>query len=145
MKTKQKYNNNCQQENKFFVVKKKTNAHYYTHKLNPKDSIVQFLFTSDVHFGLVKEKFQGKQRVSANDVNLAMVKVMNQFKNIDALVITGDIANRMEGDVQTAAKSWSEFEKVFIDSLHLKNRNNQKSKLWQRLFFTQTKSGKTDV
>ncbi len=113
-----------------FLSFQKTNAHYYTHKLNPKDSIVQFLFTSDVHFGLVKEKFQGKQRVSANDVNLAMVKVMNQFKNIDALVITGDIANRMEGDVQTAAKSWSEFEKVFIDSLHLKNRNNQKSKLW---------------
>lgn len=107
-----------------------TNAHYFTHKLKSKDSIVQFLFTSDLHFGLVKEKFQAKQQVSAYDVNLAMVKVMNQFKNIDALIITGDIANRMEGGVQTATKSWSEFEKVFIDSLHLKNRYNQKSKLW---------------
>ena len=112
-----------------------------------KDSIIQFIFTSDVHFGLVKDKFQGKTNVTAFDVNLAMVRVMNQLKNkklpndngvnanyqmegIDALVITGDIANRMEYGVQTATKSWAEFKTVFIDSLHMLNAKNIKSKLW---------------
>jgi len=112
-----------------------------------KDSVIQFIFTSDVHFGLVKDKFQGKTNVTAFDVNLAMVSVMNHIggskfpndngeqsnkfiKGIDALVITGDIANRMEYGVQTATKSWAEFKTVFIDSLHILNAKNKKSKLW---------------
>jgi hypothetical protein len=115
--------------------------------LSVKDSIVHFIFTSDVHFGLTKNTFRSKVNVPAIEVNKAMVQAINLLKGqkipndngvfanqiingFDATIITGDIANRMEGDVQTAAKSWSDFEKVFIDSLHLKNRYNQKSKLW---------------
>lgn len=95
-----------------------------------KDSIIQFLFTSDVHFGLVKDKFRGKEKVAAYEVNLAMAREMNKFKNIDALVITGDIANRMEAGVQSATQSWKEFTTVFIDSLNIKKANNQKSDLF---------------
>jgi hypothetical protein len=50
---------------------------------------------------------------------------------MDALVITGDIANRMEVGIQTATKSWAEFKTVFIDSLHLLKANtNAKATLF---------------
>lgn len=105
-----------------------------------KDSIVQFIFTSDIHFGLTKTQFRNEQNVSAAVVNKAMVEVMNQMPNaylpndngveagkkitgMDALVITGDIANRMEGGVQSATASWAEFKAVYLNGLHLKKRN----------------------
>ena len=111
------------------------------------DSIIHFIFTSDVHFGLEKEKFRNKEDVSAFEVNKAMVQVMNllpNFKlpkdngvqqnnlieNIDALVITGDIANRMEKGVQTATKSWSEFKEVYINSLHLRQKDGYQTPIW---------------
>jgi hypothetical protein len=114
---------------------------------NKNDSIVHFIFTSDVHFGLSKEKFRGNSNVSALEVNKAMVQVMNQLtgqripmdngvqsnhiiNGVDALVITGDIANRMEGGVQSATKSWEEFETIFIDSLHILTNKKTKSNLF---------------
>jgi len=112
-----------------------------------KDSIVQFIFTSDVHFGLTKNTFQSKTNVAAFEVNKAMVKSLNQLqgqvipndngvnanqiiKGFDAAIITGDIANRMEDGVQSATKSWEEFKKVYVDSLQLTKANNQKSNLF---------------
>ena len=112
-----------------------------------KDSIVQFIFTSDVHFGLFKNTFRGKTNVSAFEVNKAMVHSMNQLKNqkfpndngvlanqiikgIDATIITGDIANRMEEGVQSASKSWEEFKTVFIDSLQITKPNKSKANLF---------------
>jgi len=116
-------------------------------KLSLKDSIVQFIFTSDVHFGLAKNTFQNKTNVAALEVNKAMVKSMNQLqgqvipndngvnanqviKGFDAAIITGDIANRMEDGVQSATKSWEEFKQVYIDSLQITNANNKKSNLF---------------
>ena len=101
-----------------------------------KDSTINFIFTSDVHFGLIKEEFRGKQKVPAIEINKAMVQAMNQisanqqnFGGIDALIITGDIANRMENGVQTATKSWNQFKEVFIDSNHMQKANGTKSDL----------------
>lgn len=111
-----------------------------------KDSIINFIFTSDVHFGLTKDYFRGKENVSARDVDMAMMQVMNNLYTsklpadkgvlenkviggIDALVITGDIANRMEKGVQTASASWKQFQEVFIDSNRLHNANGTKSEL----------------
>ena len=116
-------------------------------KLPLKDSIVQFIFTSDVHFGLTKNSFRGKSNISALEVNKAMVKSMNQLKGqfipndngvyanqvikgLDALVITGDIANRMEDGIQSATKSWEEFKIAFLDSLYITQSNNIKSNLF---------------
>ena len=112
-----------------------------------KDSIIQFLFTSDVHFGLVKDKFRGRVNVSAFEVNKVMAGVMNhmngkylpndsgvqanqRIQGIDALVITGDIANRMENGVQSATQSWNEFKTVYVDSLVLQKSNHTKSDLY---------------
>ena len=112
-----------------------------------KDSIIHFIFTSDVHFGLTKEHFRNQEDVAAVEVNKAMVQVMNQLpsiqlpkdngvqqnklvQGIDAVVITGDIANRMENGIQTATESWKQFTTIFIDSLHLKKRDGLKTDLW---------------
>lgn len=38
-----------------------------------KDSVINFIFTSDVHFGLTKEEFRGKEKVPALEINKAMV------------------------------------------------------------------------
>jgi len=111
------------------------------------DSIIHFVFTSDVHFGLQKEHFRNNEKVSALEVNKAMVQAMNQLpfaqfpddkgvqqnrlvKGIDALIITGDIANRMEGGIQSATESWKQFKTIFIDSLHLKNQYGSNTDLW---------------
>ena len=112
-----------------------------------KDSIVQFIFTSDVHFGLKKEKFQNKTKVSAFEVNNAMAYNMSHIvgnilpkdngigeneiiKGIDALVITGDITNRMENGVQAATQSWEEFKTVYIKNLHLKKSDQKEADLF---------------
>jgi len=101
-----------------------------------KDSTINFIFTSDVHFGLFKDQFRGKVNIPAKEVDMAMMQVMNQISDnrsivdgIDALVITGDIANRMEKGVQSATASWKQFEEVFIDNNHLKKANGAKSEL----------------
>ena len=98
---------------------------------------VQFLFTSDVHFGLTKKIFRGAQNVSAADVNAAMIRVMNRLPalrfpadggvrsskpvgDFSALVITGDIANREEDGIQPAAASWKQFIGDYQGLLQLK-------------------------
>jgi hypothetical protein len=115
--------------------------------LSVKDSIVHFIFTSDVHFGLTKNNFRGKANVPAFEVNKAMVQAMNLLKGqkipndngvfsneiingFDATIITGDIANRMEEGVQSATKSWNEFKTVFLDSLQITSADNLKTNLF---------------
>ncbi|MEI7588368.1 MAG: metallophosphoesterase [Chitinophagia bacterium] len=106
-------------------------------KAQMNDSIINFLFTSDVHFGLTKEQFRGKENVPAKEVDMSMMQIMNQMTassspktGIDALVITGDIANRMEKGIQSATASWNQFKEVFIDNNHLIKSNGTKSELW---------------
>jgi len=111
-----------------------------------KDSIIQFVFTSDVHFGLTKDNFRGQKNVSAAAVNKAMADEINQLnsktfpldngvqsnksiKYLDAIIITGDIANRMENGVQSATKSWNEFSAIFVDGLKIKKNSTEKSDL----------------
>jgi len=111
-----------------------------------KDRIIHFIFTSDLHFGLTKDKFKSNHKVSAYEVNKALAGVMQHLvgqkipsdsgvqssqiiNGIEALVITGDIANRMEDGIQSATKSWEEFKKVYIDSLKIKQANHKKTQL----------------
>ena len=42
------------------------------------DSIIQFVFCSDLHFGLTKPVFRNKVNVSAAEVNDAMLTKMNE-------------------------------------------------------------------
>ena len=110
------------------------------------DSIIQFVFCSDLHFGLTKPVFRDKVNVSAAEVNAAMILKMNELPSLSlpndngiaagkkingiaAVIITGDICNRQEKDIQSASVSWKQFEEDYIDHLQLKDSKGNKTKL----------------
>lgn len=101
-------------------------------------SAINIIYLSDVHFGLKKENFRGKKKVSSGVVNQAIIEELNNFHgqrlpndkgvaantlvgNIASLIITGDIANREEKGVLSASVSWQQFASLYFDGLHLKN------------------------
>ena len=111
------------------------------------DSVFNFVFTSDVHFGLFKENFRGQKKIAALDVNTEQVNVINSLTKtnfpidngvssntpirfIDAVIITGDIANRMEPGVQSATQSWKEFEQTYVRGITLLKKKNKNTPLW---------------
>ncbi len=108
---------------------------------------VQIVFTSDSHFGYTRSAFRGDSNVSALIVNEAMIREINSLPiltlpadsganagmpigEIDYLINTGDIANRSEPGIQSAAKSWDQFTTSYINGLTTKNIKNQKTELW---------------
>lgn len=107
-------------------------------------AIVQFVFTSDAHYGITRANFQGAANVDAHTVNAAMVAKMNtlpdltlpddggvnagkKIASVDYVMEAGDIANRMEvsASVQLASISWGQFKTDYLQNLALKNKNNQ--------------------
>ena len=95
-----------------------------------KPASINIILTSDVHFGIKRQNFRGDTGVYSNKVNAAMIKQMNTVtglklpfdkgvgagsvvNHVDYLSITGDIANRMDNGVQTAAASWTQFRKDY--------------------------------
>lgn len=115
-------------------------------------SLTQFVFTSDAHYGIKRTPFLGYS--SAQQVNGAMVTEMNTLPNlqlpcndggvnacksvgaIDFVAETGDIANRMEANsggyaqIQSAAISWDQFKSDYIDGLSLKDKSGKKAALY---------------
>src|SRR5450755_2234006 len=96
--------------------------------------IIQFIVTSDVHYGITRRAFRGDTGVAAARVNAAMVAQINavpalslpsdsgvasgrRVGAIDFVAVTGDIANRAEKGVQPAAESWSQFVAGFVTKL----------------------------
>jgi hypothetical protein len=111
------------------------------------NNIVQFVFTSDQHYGLTKTTFQGVTEVDAHIVNAALVAKLNTLANvtfpndggvkagglikfIDCVVSTGDIANRAEKGVQAAAASWQQFYADYVTGITLKDSNNHKTPIY---------------
>ena len=106
--------------------------------------LVQFIFTSDSHFGIKRLAFQGDSNVYANVVNAAMVAKMNNLPTaklpedegvnagnlvggIDYLINTGDISNREETGIQSSATSWDQFTTIYLNGVTLKNARNGKT------------------
>jgi hypothetical protein len=100
---------------------------------------IQFVFTSDAHYGLTRPAFRGGTHVDAAVVNGALVASVNSLRDIrfpmdgglragepvgglDFLVEGGDIANREEATgptpIQPASESWSQFVHDYVDGLH---------------------------
>ena len=92
-----------------------------------QDSVLQFVFTSDVHYGITRAHFRGGDSVPSTVVSQAMIAAINRLVDyelpqdegvgagakvghIDGILITGDIANREEIGIQSAAASWRQFE-----------------------------------
>jgi hypothetical protein len=103
---------------------------------------VQFIFCSDLHYGLSKKFFRNDSNVSAAVVNAAMVESMKTLPNtklpidggvgsgekvgsIEGVIITGDISNRQETEVQSATQSWNQFEEGYLNNLHLLNASGE--------------------
>ena len=104
---------------------------------------IQFVFTSDLHYGITRPAFRGNSDVDSQIVNRALVAQINRipeavFPNdggdgadqlvgsFDFVAIGGDVANRAEvtetNTIQSAAKSWSQFRMDYIDGLKLHDR-----------------------
>lgn len=116
------------------------------HCQNKKSQVVNMVFTSDAHYGLFKDKFRGDTNVRSHLVNTYMIGQINnlpslklpadmginankQVGNIDYVIQTGDICNRMEPPVQSAAASWAQFEGDYINGIKLKGNNGKPAKL----------------
>lgn len=104
--------------------------------------IINMVYSSDAHYGLYRPNFRGDTAVSGHKVNGAMIAGMNSLPTlvlpqdtginsgnkvgaIDYVVQTGDIANRMEGGIQSAATSWGQFEEDYLESVKLKGHNGK--------------------
>ena len=107
---------------------------------------IKFVYVSDCHYGL-KRTFRGKDGTTAQEVSRAMIDRINslptallpddggvcageRIKWIDFVANTGDIANRMEPGVQTATRSWAEFEADWMHRLSVSNEAGQAAPLY---------------
>jgi hypothetical protein len=111
-----------------------------------QQNIIQFIYTSDAHYGLSRPKFMGDTNVSAHEVNGAMIDQMNTIPSlilpadggvnagnkagaVDYVIQTGDIANRMELPYQSAAVSWQQFEADYLHKVKLVAHNGKMAQL----------------
>ena len=109
-------------------------------------SVINIVFTSDAHYGITRAKFRGDTNVAGYRINAAMVNQVNSLPyltlpadsglnagktigGIDYLIEGGDIANRMEIPIQSAAASWAQFEADYMRHLNLKGHDGQPVKL----------------
>jgi hypothetical protein len=107
-----------------------------------KAQVVNMIFTSDAHFGITRAQFRGDTAVAGVKVNKAMVAQMNTLPGltlpadggvkagttvggIDYLVECGDIANRMEVPIQSAAISWGQFDDDYFKGLKTIGHNGK--------------------
>jgi len=96
---------------------------------------VNLVFVSDLHYGITRPHFRGRDSVPSYTVNNAMVQMIDtlpriffpadkgvqagkQVQLIKAIVVTGDIANRQEPPVQPATASWQQFIQDYQQTLH---------------------------
>ncbi len=115
---------------------------FSTNSFAQSNDIVQFVYTSDLHYGIFRQ-FRGEEHVESSAVNQAMIRQMNALPavvfppdggvnagkkvgNIDYMIITGDITNRQQTGIQSAASSWTQFSADYLNGgITLKNKENQ--------------------
>lgn len=103
------------------------------------DTAIHIIFTSDVHFGITRPAFDGDSNVPSVTVNARLVSKLNHLPTlslprdkgvaagrpigpIDYIMISGDIANRQETPIQSAAASWDQFRRDYLEGITLKDR-----------------------
>jgi hypothetical protein len=112
---------------------------------------IQFVFTSDAHYGMTRAAFRGRTSVAAQAVNEAMIARINALPHarfpddrglnagqpvgaLDFVAEGGDIANRQErtetGAIQPAAVSWAQFVGDYVDGLHVTNASGREAPLY---------------
>lgn len=99
---------------------------------------LQFVVTSDAHYGITRAAFRGRRNVDAHDVNAALVAAINQLPPligpIDFVVEMGDVTNRAEDNedetVQPAPASWAQFVSDYVEGLTVRDANGMRSPLY---------------
>lgn len=108
-----------------------------TAQTSDQNKTLNFVFTSDAHYGITRKLFRGEKNVSAQKVNRAMINAINtittitlpigngvdanqKIAGVDYLIETGDISNRMEIPYQSATASWQQFASDYYGKLTLK-------------------------
>jgi hypothetical protein len=106
------------------------------------DSLLQFVFTSDLHYGITRPHFRGADSVPSTIVNRAMIAAINRLPgnmvqndggvgsgqeigHLDGILITGDIANREEIGIQPADVSWKQFQADYDHLVGTKDRHHK--------------------
>ena len=108
---------------------------------------IQFVYTSDAHYGITRATFQGATTVNAQPVHAAMIGRINSLPTVtlpldgglhqgqlvgamNFVAMTGDIANRSEVPIQSSAASWAQFKTDYLDGITLKNASGQASPIF---------------
>lgn len=108
---------------------------------------IQFVFTSDAHYGTVRKSFRGRKQVDARDINEALVAGINALPDltlpaddgvgagkpvdaVDFVVEGGDICNRPKKVSQSASLSWAQFRTDYIEGLAVKDGCGRKAPLF---------------
>jgi Calcineurin-like phosphoesterase len=113
---------------------------------NKGAEVINIVFTSDAHYGITRAKFRGDTNVAGNLVNATMINRINtlpgytlmadgginagkQVGYVDYIIEGGDIANRMEVPIQSAATSWEQFEADYMHKFSLNANDGKPAKL----------------
>jgi hypothetical protein len=117
----------------------------------PQGHTLQFVFTSDAHYGITRSEFRGRAPADAHTVNAALVARINQLPeatfpgdggvragerigSVDFVVEGGDVTNRQEGigaeAIQPAAVSWTQFRTDYVNGLTLADSGRARSPLY---------------
>jgi hypothetical protein len=117
----------------------------------PPATGLQFVFTSDAHYGIRRATFRGRTDVDARAVNQALVASINALAAttfpadggnraglsvgpVDAVVEGGDVANRAEVidgvAIQSAAASWRNFIDDYQKGLTLTDADGRRAPLF---------------
>jgi len=109
-------------------------------------STLQFVVTSDAHYGITRKDFRGAHDVDAQIVNQALVAAINRLPQatfprdggvaagrvagaFDFVVEAGDVTNRAEDTddetIQPASASWRQFVRDYLDGVRLTDRLGQ--------------------
>ena len=112
---------------------------------------IQFVFTSDAHYGLTRATFRGAHDVDAAQVNAALVASVNRLREVrfpldgglragavvgglDFVAEGGDIANREEvaagHAMQPASRSWAQFVHDYVDNLRATDAAGEPTRLF---------------
>jgi hypothetical protein len=95
---------------------------------------LQFVFTSDAHYGITRSLFRRHTNVDAHIVNAALVDAINRVGPLDFIVQGGDLANREEetelGAIQRSAISWAQFRDDYLNGLTVTNAAGRKAPLY---------------
>lgn len=111
---------------------------------------LQFIYVSDTHYGVYRT-FRQRESTASVQVNRAMIEEMNRIHELnfpadggvkagqpvgamDAVINTGDIANRAEQGIQSATISWRQFAKDWLGGrLRVKNGEGELAPLFLSL------------